>query len=80
MGALAVRLSIAAIRVYKLTLSPRLGCSCRFRPTCSEYARQALLEHGFIRGWTLARRRYDRCLPGHGWGYDPVPRVADPAS
>lgn len=62
-----------ALRAYKLTLSPLIGPSCRFAPTCSEYAAQALIAHGPLRGSLLAARRVCRCNPWGGSGYDPVP-------
>jgi len=62
-----------ALRAYKLTLSPLIGQQCRFAPTCSEYAAQALIEHGFWRGSWMAARRVCRCNPWGGSGYDPVP-------
>lgn len=61
------------IRFYQLCISPLLGPSCRFTPTCSEYARQALLKHGPIKGLYLAIWRILRCNPWGGSGYDPVP-------
>jgi uncharacterized protein len=58
---------------YKVTLSPWIGRQCRFQPTCSDYAAQALTLHGPIRGGALAARRLCRCHPWGGSGYDPVP-------
>ncbi len=63
----------AAQRAYKLTLSPLLGNACRFAPSCSEYAAEALIAHGPVRGSGLALRRLCRCRPGGPSGYDPVP-------
>ncbi|MBE6259235.1 MAG: membrane protein insertion efficiency factor YidD [Prevotella sp.] len=68
-----VRLLILPIRFYQICISPLLGPSCRFTPTCSEYARQALLKHGPIKGLYLAIWRILRCNPWGGSGYDPVP-------
>ena len=62
-----------ALRAYKLTLSPLIGRQCRFLPTCSEYAADALISHGPWRGSALAARRLCRCHPWGGSGYDPVP-------
>ena len=63
-----------ALRAYKLTLSPLIGRKCRFLPTCSEYAADALIGHGPWRGGALAVRRLCRCHPWSGKsGYDPVP-------
>ena len=64
---------LTVLRVYKLTLSPWIGRQCRFLPTCSEYAAQALIEHGPVQGGWLAARRICRCRPGAAWGYDPPP-------
>jgi uncharacterized protein len=61
------------VRAYRLLLSPWIGHSCRFQPTCSVYALQALERHGGIRGGWLALRRLARCNPWGGSGYDPVP-------
>ncbi len=62
-----------AVRVYQLLVSPWLPASCRFTPTCSEYARQSLLKHGVAAGSRLALRRLLRCHPFGAGGYDPVP-------
>ena len=62
-----------AHRAYKLTLSPLIGRHCRFLPTCSDYAAQALIDHGPWRGSWLAARRLCRCNPWGGSGYDPPP-------
>ncbi len=59
--------------IYQRLLSPLLPAACRFSPTCSEYARLALLEHGVARGAWLALRRLARCHPFHPGGYDPPP-------
>ena len=61
------------VRAYRLLLSPWVGHSCRFQPTCSVYALQALERHGGIRGGWLAVRRLARCNPWGGSGFDPVP-------
>ncbi|MEJ2282517.1 MAG: membrane protein insertion efficiency factor YidD [Desulfobacterales bacterium] len=63
----------ALIRVYQYTLSPLLGPSCRFYPSCSEYAHQAIRRHGPLRGLILALKRILRCHPFHPGGVDPVP-------
>ena len=62
-----------AHRAYKLTLSPWIGRQCRFLPTCSDYAAEALILHGPARGSWLAVRRLCRCHPWGGSGYDPLP-------
>ncbi|MBP3844120.1 MAG: membrane protein insertion efficiency factor YidD [Prevotella sp.] len=61
------------IRFYQTAISPLTPPSCRFTPTCSEYARQALIKHGPFKGLYLAVRRLLRCHPWGGSGYDPVP-------
>ncbi|MBL8486456.1 MAG: membrane protein insertion efficiency factor YidD [Rhodocyclaceae bacterium] len=66
-------LLVALIRVYQYAISPMLGRSCRFHPTCSEYAIEALQRHGAWKGLGLALRRIGRCHPWHPGGYDPVP-------
>jgi hypothetical protein len=71
----AQRTLLALIRAYQLTLSPWLGRQCRFEPTCSVYAAEALQRHGVGRGGALALRRLVRCHPWGGAGYDPVPPV-----
>jgi putative membrane protein insertion efficiency factor len=63
----------AAIRGYQILLSPYLGGHCRFHPTCSEYARDAIAEHGAARGSWLAIARILRCHPLSRGGFDPVP-------
>lgn len=64
---------IAPIRWYKKYVSPNLGHHCRFMPTCSEYAMQAIEVHGCLKGLLLAAWRILRCQPLGKWGYDPVP-------
>jgi len=64
---------IGLIRVYRWTLSPLLGPSCRFEPSCSAYAEQAIRRHGPWRGCWLALRRLGRCQPFSRGGIDPVP-------
>jgi putative membrane protein insertion efficiency factor len=63
----------ALVVAYQWTLSPFIGHHCRFRPTCSNYALEALSKHGALRGGWLAARRLARCHPWGGWDYDPVP-------
>ena len=67
------RLLALPVQAYRLILSPWLGHSCRFQPTCSAYALEALEKHGAMRGSWLTVRRLLRCRPGGGSGYDPVP-------
>lgn len=67
------RLLISLIRLYQLLLSPFFGSQCRFTPTCSHYAREAIEKHGSLRGSFYSVRRLLRCHPWHCGGYDPVP-------
>jgi putative membrane protein insertion efficiency factor len=69
----ARRGAIALIRLYRVILSPLLPPSCRFWPTCSRYAEEAVARHGTIRGARLIVARLARCHPWHPGGYDPVP-------
>lgn len=69
----ASRIAMGMIQGYRRFLSPFLGSSCRFQPTCSAYALQAIERHGLWRGGALALRRIARCHPWHPGGYDPVP-------
>ncbi|MFO0832202.1 MAG: membrane protein insertion efficiency factor YidD [Phycisphaerales bacterium] len=64
---------ILLVKVYQFTLSPFMGRQCRFSPTCSWYALEALRTHGAFRGGLLAARRLGRCHPFGKGGYDPVP-------
>ena len=73
-GVMRVVLS-AAVRTYQLLVSPLLPPACRFLPTCSEYAAEAIERHGARRGIILASRRLARCHPWGGSGYDPVPET-----
>jgi hypothetical protein len=66
-------LAIGAIRVYQKTVSPVMPRHCRFHPTCSQYAVEAIGRYGVWRGGGLAVRRVLRCHPWHPGGYDPVP-------
>ena len=67
------QLLIALLRGYQGWLSPLLGPACRFHPTCSRYASEAITKHGAPRGLWLALRRVGRCHPFHAGGLDPVP-------
>ena len=73
----AARLFALPVRAYRLVLSPWLGHHCRFQPTCSAYALEALERHGALRGGTLAALRLLRCHPWGGTGHDPVPAPRD---
>lgn len=66
-------LTLAALSAYQKLLRPLLPPSCRFHPSCSDYARQAVLEHGCGRGLLLSLARLARCHPFHPGGLDPVP-------
>ncbi len=65
-----------AVLAYQWTVRPVLGCNCRFHPSCSDYALEALRGHGAARGAWLAARRVLRCNPWHPGGLDPVPPPA----
>jgi uncharacterized protein len=67
------RLLLALIRAYQRVLSPALPPSCRFHPSCSQYALEAVGRYGALRGVWLAARRLARCHPFHPGGFDPVP-------
>lgn len=67
------KLALILIRIYQSFISPLLGPHCRYVPTCSEYAREALEKYGFVKGSYLAVRRLLRCNPFSKGGYDPVP-------
>jgi hypothetical protein len=73
------RLATAPVYLYRWTLSPFLGRQCRFHPTCSAYALEAIERHGAIKGWGLALRRILRCHPWGASGFDPVPEKASHA-
>lgn len=64
----------ALIALYQKLVSPSMGMNCRYRPTCSAYALQAVERFGVVRGGWLALRRLGRCHPLHAEGYDPVPQ------
>ena len=66
-------LLIALLRLYRRFVSPLLPPACRFEPSCSQYAEEALRVHGFARGLALVVRRLARCHPWGGAGHDPVP-------
>ncbi|MBV9232539.1 MAG: membrane protein insertion efficiency factor YidD [Candidatus Eremiobacteraeota bacterium] len=68
-------LAVAAIRTYRILISPLLPRACRFYPSCSEYAAEAIACHGMLRGGWLALRRLARCNPWHPGGVDFVARA-----
>jgi putative membrane protein insertion efficiency factor len=69
----AAAVLLALIRGYQLLVRPLCQPSCRFAPSCSDYAREAVTRHGAVRGGLLALRRVGRCHPWHPGGWDPVP-------
>ena len=68
----AAAVLVGAVRTYQYTLRPFIGAHCRFEPSCSAYAREAIAEFGFVRGGIMAMWRVARCNPLGGHGYDPV--------
>lgn len=70
---LAATSLVLLVRLYQVTLGPFMSGQCRFHPTCSNYAIEALRTHGAARGTWLTVRRLSRCHPFHSGGYDPVP-------
>ena len=70
-------LALALVRLYRGVVSPVLGCRCRYLPTCSAYAEEAIQAHGAVRGGWLALRRLARCTPRGGHGFDPVPPAGE---
>jgi putative membrane protein insertion efficiency factor len=66
-------LILIPIRLYRYFISPLLGPSCRFHPSCSQYAEEAISRHGVLRGSWLAVKRLGKCHPWHEGGIDPVP-------
>lgn len=71
-------LLLLLLRGYKRFISPLLPPACRYEPTCSVYAVQALERHGVVRGGWLGIKRVCRCHPGYPGGYDPVPELTGP--
>ncbi len=67
------QLLILLVRAYQVALSPLLPAACRYHPTCSQYAVEALEKHGALRGGWLAMKRIARCRPFRAGGFDPVP-------
>ena len=67
--------ALRALRFYKAAISPYMPGVCRYQPTCSEYAAEAIDRFGPVRGIFMAARRLGRCHPGRAGGYDPVPNV-----
>ena len=73
MKALPQKILLWLVRAYQLALSPLFGPTCRFYPTCSNYAMEAIREHGALKGAMLAAVRLAKCHPWHPGGFDPVP-------
>ena len=73
-------LLLLLLRAYKLGISPLLGQNCRFYPSCSEYAAEAIREFGAFKGGALATRRLCKCHPWHPGGLDPVPEKSPATS
>jgi putative membrane protein insertion efficiency factor len=66
-------LGAGLVRLYRLLVSPFMAPHCRFFPSCSHYAEQAIMQHGLLKGIYLTAKRLARCHPFHPGGYDPVP-------
>ena len=79
-GGPGVRVLVALVRIYRRVLSPLKPPTCRYVPTCSQYAIVALERHGAVRGGWLAATRVCRCHPWGGHGWDPVPGTTDAAA
>jgi putative membrane protein insertion efficiency factor len=73
-------LFIGIIKLYQILISPLLGPNCRFHPTCSHYAIEAIAKHGVFKGGYLSVRRLIKCQPLHEGGLDPVPEKKDKQS
>ncbi len=73
MNYLLKHIFLLLIKLYQGLISPFLPNSCRFQPTCSEYAKQAIIKYGFFKGFRMAAKRISRCHPWGGSGFDPLP-------
>ena len=73
MSKIAGTILVSFIKLYKMTLSPFIGNSCRYEPTCSQYGIEAIQKHGAVKGGWLTAKRVCSCHPWGGHGYDPVP-------
>jgi len=73
MNYLLKHIFLLLIKLYQGLISPFLPNSCRFQPTCSEYANQAFIKYGFFKGFRMAAKRISRCHPWGGSGFDPLP-------
>ncbi len=67
------KIFIIPVLIYQYSISPLLPSTCRFQPTCSHYAKEAILKHGILKGTWLGIKRIAKCHPWGGQGYDPVP-------
>lgn len=74
----AAHLGVGVVKTYQWTIRPLIGANCRFWPSCSDYAIDALRGHGALRGAALTARRVLRCNPWHEGGWDPVPDTQHP--
>jgi putative membrane protein insertion efficiency factor len=72
-----VAIFVILIKIYQLVISPWLGPSCRYTPTCSQYGLEAFKKHGVLKGFALTTKRFLSCRPGGGHGWDPVPEIKD---
>lgn len=73
MKSIGVYILLVLLKIYQGMISPFLPNACRYQPTCSEYAKQALIKYGFFKGIGLAAKRISSCHPWGGSGHDPVP-------
>lgn len=73
MRRLGIKLGVFLIRVYQYAISPLFPPACRYTPTCSQYGLEAIRKYGLLKGGKLTFKRFLRCRPGGGHGYDPVP-------
>jgi uncharacterized protein len=80
LNAVFVRVALMALRAYKICISPYFTGSCRFLPSCADYAAEAIERHGVVQGGWLAVRRLARCQPLCAAGHDPVPSPSDVAA
>lgn len=67
------KLFIIPVLIYQYVISPLFPATCRYTPTCSEYTKKAIMKHGVLKGGWLGIKRFSRCHPWGGSGYDPVP-------
>ena len=72
-----IKLILLIIKGYQLAISPLIGPSCRFAPTCSQYALESFEKHGFVRGLVLSLKRISKCHPFHAGGIDEVPEISE---